>query len=194
MIKSRLKYTFGAKLRTVRERKRLTLKEVSRQAGVSESLVSQIERNKVSPSIETLLQIADVLDLDYEYLFSDYRQKRKIHIVRSDERQTIVRNLVTIEQLCQPGDERGAPAIESFLLKIDEGGEKGDKEYGHPGWEFGLVLKGKAQLFYGKQVYELSEGDSVSFPSDTPHVFKNSGSGSLQAIWVVSPPRQVFQG
>ena len=50
-----MKYTFGEKLRTVRERKGLTLKEVAGQAGVSESLVSQIERNKVSPSVDTLL-------------------------------------------------------------------------------------------------------------------------------------------
>ena len=56
-------FRFGEKLRKVRERKGLTLKVVAQQAGVSESLVSQIERNKVSPAIDTLLSLADVLDI-----------------------------------------------------------------------------------------------------------------------------------
>ena len=64
-MKTGMKYKFGEKLRIVRERKGMTLKEVARQAGVSESLISQIERNRVSPSIDTLLQIADVLEIDF---------------------------------------------------------------------------------------------------------------------------------
>ncbi|MBO7135339.1 MAG: helix-turn-helix transcriptional regulator, partial [Spirochaetaceae bacterium] len=65
-------FRFGEKLRQVREKKGLTLKVVAQQAGVSESLVSQIERNKVSPAIDTLLALADVLDISLEYLFEEY--------------------------------------------------------------------------------------------------------------------------
>lgn len=64
-----MKYRVGEKIRLVRERKTLTLRQVAQQAGVSESLISQIERNKVSPAIDTLLSIADALDIDLEYLF-----------------------------------------------------------------------------------------------------------------------------
>ena len=66
IVKEKMKYLFGHKLRTVRERKGYTLKDVASRAEVSESLISQIERNKVSPSIDTLLLIADILDIDYE--------------------------------------------------------------------------------------------------------------------------------
>lgn len=192
MLKSKTKYKFGEKLRAVRERKKLTLKDVAAKAGVSESLVSQIERNRVSPSIDTLLQIADVLDIDYEYLFSGYRRKRKVAIVRAAERDSISRNKMTIEQLSQCGDGTNEPAIEAFLLDIEAGGEKGDREYGHSGWEFGVILQGSAELIYGSETYNLSEGDSISFPSDSPHLFKNSGPGNLKAIWVVAPPRGMF--
>ena len=192
MIKYKMKYKFGEKLRTVRERKKLTLKDVAGKAGVSESLISQIERNKVSPSIDTLLLIADVLDIDYEYLFSDYRQKRKVAIVRSAERDSISRNKMTIQQLSAPGDGSAEHTIEAFLLQIEAGGEKGDPEYGHAGWEFGVILKGQAQFIYGNETYELGEGDSISFPSDIPHLFKNCGADLLEAIWVVAPPRGMF--
>ena len=62
---------FGEKLRKVREHKGYTLKMVAKAAGVSESLVSQIERNHVSPAIDTLLALADVLDINLEFLFDD---------------------------------------------------------------------------------------------------------------------------
>ncbi|TKB06952.1 cupin domain-containing protein [Desulforhopalus sp. IMCC35007] len=189
-----MKYKFGEKLRAVRERKKLTLRDVAAQAGVSESLVSQIERNKVSPSIDTLLLIADILDIDYEYLFSDYRQKRKVAIVRREDRDSISRNKMTIQQLSIAAGETGDPAIEAFLLEIEAGGEKGDREYGHSGWEFGVILKGQARLIYGNESYDLQQGDSVSFPSDIPHLFANSGTGILKAIWVVAPPRGMFSG
>lgn len=187
-----MKYKFGEKLRTVRERKKLTLKDVAKKAGVSESLISQIERNKVSPSTDTLLLIADVLDIDYEYLFGDYRQKRKVAIVRYEDRDRISRSKMTIQQLSATGGGTADQAVEAFLLQIEVGGEKGDPEYGHSGWEFGVILKGRAQLIYGNETYELYRGDSVSFPSDIPHLFKNTGSDVLEAIWVVAPPRGMF--
>lgn len=192
MIKSNKKYKFGEKLRTVRERKKRTLKDVALEVGVSESLISQIERNKVSPSIDTLLLIADVLDIDYEYLFSDYRQKRKVAIIRKDDRASITSPKLMIQQLSVPGESTAEHTIEAFSLQIQKGGEKGDREYGHSGWEFGVILKGEAQLIYGNESYDLGEGDSVSFPSDSPHIFKNAGNSMLEAIWVVAPARGMF--
>jgi len=60
---------FGEKLRKVRENKGYTLKMIAKAAGVSESLVSQIERNHVSPAIDTLLALAEGPDINLEFLF-----------------------------------------------------------------------------------------------------------------------------
>ena len=79
-------YHFGEKLRQVREHKGYTLKVVAQKAGVSESLVSQIERNHVSPAIDTLLALADVLDINLEFLFDEYRKKRPVQVIRATER------------------------------------------------------------------------------------------------------------
>jgi len=192
-MKDIMRYKFGEKIRAVRERKKLTLKDVAQKASVSESLVSQIERNKVSPSVETLLLIADILDIDYEYLFSDYRQKRNVSIVRASERGRIGRDKVSILQLSVTDEALEEPGIEAFLLEIEEEGVTGDREYGHTGREFGFILQGQAELVYGNETYRLNEGDSVSFPSDIPHLFKNKGNQVLKAIWVVTPPRKLFR-
>lgn len=193
-LKSEVKYKFGGKLRAVRERKNVTLKAVAKRAGVSESLVSQIERNKVSPSIDTLLTLADALDIDYEYLFTDYRQNKKVSIVRFEERNSLKVNDVTMFQLSKIGSVPEDHSIEAFMLEIEKGSEKGDLEYGHTGKEFGLILEGNGELIYGSEKYEVKAGDTVSFSSDIPHILKNIGDDRLRAVWIVTPPRRIFNG
>ena len=194
MVKQKPRYRFGQLLRTVRERKQYTLKDVASRVGVSESLISQIERNLVSPSIDTLLQIADTLDIDYEHLFREYRQKRKVSVVRAAERRSLHDNGVTIHQLSSDHRSAETPEIEALLFEIAPGKEEGNRDYGHTGWEFGTVLEGAGRLIYGDETYDLAKGDSIAFPSNIPHILSNSGDTVLQAIWVVTPPRRTFQG
>jgi transcriptional regulator with XRE-family HTH domain len=183
------KFQFGDKIRIVRERRGKTLKEVAEQADVSESLVSQIERNRVSPSIDTLLTIADVLEIDLEYLFRDYKRNKKVHIVRADKRNSLVLKDLKYEQLSVLNEPSKEHAIEALLLEIEPGAEKGDIEYGHKGNELGFILEGRGELLYGTEIYKLNEGDSVSFSSDIPHNLKNTGEKVLKAFWVITPPR-----
>jgi len=190
MINSGLKYPFGNKIRKIREKKKLTLKSVAAGAGVSESLISQIERNKVSPSIDTLITIADVLDVDLEYIFSDYKKKRSVNIVRADERNIRTIGSVTYEQLSSIISLEGKTHdIEAYILQIPEGEERGSSKYGHVGKELGVIIQGKGILEYGGHNYTLNEGDSISFSSDIPHKLKNSGKTVLKALWVTTPPR-----
>ncbi len=184
-----MRYWFGEKIRTIRERKGFTLKDVAEKAGVSESLVSQIERNRVSPAIDTLLSLADVLDLDLEYLFSDYRKERLVRITRKNERETFTRPGVLYERLAQLESSKHQDGIESYYITIDAGQQSKSKEYGHPGWELGIVIDGTAELTIGNQRYELVPGDSISFRSDAPHVVSNPGTSPLKILWVITPPK-----
>ena len=180
-------FGFGEKLRTVRERRGITLKKVASIAHVSESLVSQIERNKVSPSVDTLLSIAEVLEVDLEYLFMDYKQNKAVKIISKANRDHLVHNKIVYEQLACIND--GQNRVEAFKLIIEPAGEKGTLEYGHTGSEIGIILEGSGQLIYGTETYSLNEGDTVSFSSDIPHILKNTGKETMTAIWVITPPK-----
>ncbi len=185
-------FSFGEKIRIVRERKQITLKQVAEAAEISESMVSQIERNKVSPSIDTLLSIADFLEIDVDYLFSDYRKSRKVVITRKNSGNIIKSGSSAYSQLCSIPQTGTSSPVEAVWLEIESGKEKGNIEYGHPGSEIGIIIEGEGSLIYGTEEYSLSEGDSISFSSDIPHILKNRGDGTLKAIWVLSPPR-IFQ-
>lgn len=186
----RVPYHFGEKLRQVREHKGYTLKVVAQKAGVSESLVSQIERNHVSPAIDTLLALADVLDINLEFLFEEYRKERPVNVIRAQERASINEDDVIYEELAKPSSSDKENSFESYMLKIPAGSHTHRGSYGHLGREFGIIIKGKARLTYENKEYILEEGDSVSFSAAVPHLLENIGNCELNAIWVVSPAQR----
>ena len=184
---------FGEKLRKVREHKGYTLKMVAKAAGVSESLVSQIERNHVSPAIDTLLALADVLDINLEFLFEEYRRERPVHIIRCGERPTIHEDDVTYEEIARPEEDDKSNAFESYVLKIPAHSHTHRGSYGHIGREFGVIIQGSCILKYENHEYILNKGDSVSFPASCPHTLENTGDDVLKAIWTVSPPQRFIE-
>ncbi len=192
-IVRRVPYHFGEKLRKVRERKGFTLKMVASRAGVSESLVSQIERNRVSPAIDTLLVLADVLDINLEYLFEEYRRERPVQVIKAAERRTITEDSVLFEELAKPAESDGQNAVESYVVNIPIGEHTHRGSYGHLGRELGVVVQGRGKLHYENLVFELEKGDSVSFSASSPHMLENTGDEPLKAFWVVTPPQRFIQ-
>lgn len=190
MSTNRIPFRFGEKIRTVRERKGYTLKVVAQAAGVSESLVSQIERNKVSPAIDTLLALADALEIDLEYLFEEYKRERPVRVIRANERRCLNENEILYEELVRPLDADGAHSIEAYFMSLPINGKTSRGSYGHLGREFGIVYEGQGELHYETKVFTLKEGDSISFSATAPHTLFNTGEVPFKALWVVSPPQR----
>ena len=183
----KIPYHFGEKLRQAREHRGYTLKVVAQRAGVSESLVSQIERNHVSPAIDTLLALADVLDINLEYLFEEYRKERPVHIIRSQARASVTEHDVVYEELARPDSNSADSTTECYIIRIPAGAHTHHGSFGHIGREIGVILKGRAKFTYGGTEYILEEGDSVSFSSGSPHQLENDGDNTLEAVWFVTP-------
>ncbi len=183
-------YLFGEKLRTVRERKHLTLKAVAKHANVSESLVSQIERNKVSPAIDTLLDIADALDISLEFLFEEYSRRRPVSVIHQEERRKIHEEDIVYEELSDPFSGNGENSFESYTICIPVKSRTHRGSYGHLGKEMGFITQGEGILHYGNKEIALKEGDSVTFNAGSPHILENTGSIELKAIWMVTPAQK----
>ncbi|MGM0431561.1 MAG: helix-turn-helix domain-containing protein [Spirochaetota bacterium] len=182
-------YRFGDKLRQVRERQNFTLKALSAVVGVSSSLLSQIENNRISPSLDTLMSITEALEIDPEYLFEEIKQPREVSIVRKNERDGVRLRDVLYEQVSPSVDASDTLPYEIIELTVPPQGRKGSSEFGHPGRETGLIMEGTAILHYGSKTYQLQAHDSVTFASRVPHILENVGENQLKAIWVISPPR-----
>lgn len=164
----------GAKIKELRLVRRLTLQDVARETGFSTALISQIENNNVSPPIATLSKISKVLDVKIGYFFEEEDSKRSFEVVRSNERKVInrvvsrsgVKHGYTYEAL---SFQKKSKKMEPFVLTISAETEDASNLYSHEGEEFLIVLKGKAELIYGKERIVLNEGDSVYFDSSIKH-------------------------
>jgi transcriptional regulator with XRE-family HTH domain len=181
----------GASLRAQREKVGLTLREVARRIGVSASLISQIERDKVNPSVSTLYALVRELGLSMGDLFAadDGAAPRAASdqagpVVRPDDRQLInLASGVTWERLTPTSDT----GVEFLFVVYDVGSEScpEDSLVTHGGREYGYVMSGRLGIRIGFDEHELGPGDSVSFDSSSPHRLWAIGDEPVTAIWFV---------
>jgi transcriptional regulator with XRE-family HTH domain len=193
-MSSSSRHAFGQKIRLVRQRAKKTMKEVAVAADISVSLLSQIENDKVSPSIDTLLSITDVLEIDLEYLFRDLKKTGSVEVTRESEQSVIHETGATFRRISRIGETPDEHAIEAIVLMLEPGSVTGNSTYGHKGRELGYILEGMARLEYGTNSFDLQKGDSVTFASEIPHKLTNTGSGVLRSLWINTPPRVNFAG
>lgn len=182
-----MKYKLGAQLKALRRKRNLTGKEVSNKAGLSTSLLSQIENNRVSPSLDTLIELLEVYGISPDRFFKNYETNSRVEIITEKDREIITRKGFTYEKLCGISQTRGKHTFNAFLLELLPGSSRGNPVEGHIGRELGIVVAGCADLMYGEATYQLNKGDSISFFSQIPHVLKNIGDSTFQAYWIVTP-------
>ncbi|MBN2035841.1 MAG: cupin domain-containing protein [Chitinispirillaceae bacterium] len=176
----------GRILRLLRENSSRTLDTVATTAGISISMLSQIERGVVSPSIDTLCMVCRALDGDIAGLFSRLAPASPVRIHKAHERLTMKQEGVCYEQLMT--STRPAVPFEMFLLRVEQGRSTMMSGSGHEGTEMGYVMKGRARLIVGNEEYTVSEGDSICFDAHLPHRLYNTGKREFLAIWSISPP------
>src|SRR6476646_1330333 len=68
----------GVRLRGERERRGISLRELARRVGVSPSLVSQIELDRVNPSVSTLYALVTELGMTMSEVFGDARPEEPV--------------------------------------------------------------------------------------------------------------------
>jgi transcriptional regulator with XRE-family HTH domain len=185
----------GARLRVERQRKDLTVRELARRVGVSPSLVSQIERDKVNPSVSTLWAMVTALGLTMGDLFSHVEAPSGLREVAGTARSTgpVTRpgdraelNLdsgVRWERLTATSD----PVVEFISVVYPPGASSCDEDslVRHGGKEYGYVIKGRLGVRIGFDEHEVASGMAVSFDSSSPHRLWAIGDEPAEAIWVV---------
>jgi transcriptional regulator with XRE-family HTH domain len=176
----------GRILRLYREKRGQNLSDVAERAGISVSMLSQIERGRVSPSIDTLLRVCDALNFDVVDLFRRISRRKDVLIMHRGERLRTGGHGVIYEQLIT-SPESTFPA-ELFLLQVAPGADSGLSPGSHEGIEIGYVLQGSAVLAVGGKEYSLSDGDSFSFYSQAPHKLTNTEERGFVAVWGAIPP------
>ncbi len=184
----------GRKIRSIRQQSGMTLQRLAHAAGVSQSLVSQVERGLASPSITTLRRIAAALDVPIAALFmggaeasngETDRFGRRV-VVRRNERKglRVPRSKVVYELLTPDLNRR----IEFLEIVYEPGSVTHPTPMSHPGEENAVCLEGSVVVTIDGQEFVLNEGDSISFDSGRPHQAENRTSKRAVLISAITPP------
>lgn len=180
----------GVILKAYREKTGLNQAEIAKRAHISTSMLSQVERSVVSPSIDTLCAVCNALGMDITHLFRSISDTHQVRVLRKGERLKNRGNGVRYEQLVVNMDA-SLPA-EMFLLEVAPHQKIGLSEQGHEGTEMGYVLSGSALLIINGREYILTQGDSVTFNASLPHSLQNVGTTPFRAVWNALPPHKDY--
>jgi transcriptional regulator with XRE-family HTH domain len=177
----------GQKIRTLRNAKGLTLADLAARIQVSASLISQLERGGVNPSLSLLKSISDALEIPLGSLIEGEEQKAEVssYQMSEKERKTLItEGRVHISLLTRSLDLD----CEFVLMVYPPGSSSGREKYKHEGVECGLLLEGELDVELEDRVHTLKPGDTITFRSDIPHRLINRGRKPAKGVWVNSTP------
>lgn len=172
----------GKKIGSLRKHKGLTLQQVGEAAGLSVAFLSQVERERASPSVSSLASIASALEVSPSYFFPPPPSNGLV--VRRYSRQPFHMDDAEVVYARLGGDFEGR-AMEPLFVTYPPGyvGET----FAHQGEEFVYVLEGQLLILLGETEYVLNANDSIHYSSRHMHRAENRGDLPVHAIFVNTP-------
>ena len=182
--------TIGSRILEARRALGLQQKQLAEKAGLTPSLISQIERDRVSPSLNTLRKLAGALGVSLSQFFEEPMDDQ-IKIVRkaehsvlsfegSSERWTIlaaglVRGKIrAVVAALGPGERSGSGS----KIVVERGQMK-----------LCYVIQGAIEILYNGKTYRMEAGDSAYLDGGVNHTWANPGGGRVKVLWVITDTR-----
>jgi transcriptional regulator with XRE-family HTH domain len=179
----------GTRLRTVREERGLSQRELAQRAGVSTNSISLIERDENSPSVSTLQNLAAALNVKMSYFFDDQEPTQVLH-VKAQNRPVISSKGVQIEGL---GGKLNYQEMEPFFVSLKPNSGSGERQVVHTGHELVCCLSGNVEYLIDGQIYSLEPGDVLMFEAHLPHLWRNVTDEDATILLVLQSTGQTEQ-
>lgn len=198
MVKEDIKHEvkklhIGKKIRDLRKKAGLILQDLSDRTGLSKPLLSQIEKEVVSPPIATLLKISKALKVNIGFFFQDGDPEEKVVLVRKDESKVIDSRYFGREESGYYYEalayKKSKKYMEPFLVEFKRKKAEKLSYFSHDGEEFIYLLEGTLEFRTENQQYVLYPGDSLYFESSIPHAYRALERRNARALTVVYPTR-----
>jgi transcriptional regulator with XRE-family HTH domain len=174
----------GQRIRTVRRRRHVTMRELAARAGLSVSLISQVERGRTNPSISTLRRLAEGLNESVAVFFEG--EESAGTLVRANNRRRMVHPSGVLEDyLLTPAAAKTMQIHYSVIGPRQGSGEP----YTHTAdEECVIVIDGSLEVTVDGEALVLDAGDALMLDPRLPHSYHNPGDTPTTSIWVMSPP------
>lgn len=178
-----LNKVIGSRIKDLRINKKMTLKELSEKTDLSTGFLSQLERGLTSVATDSLLSIAEALEVDLSYFLLGTIKKKENFIKRSYER-----DIYKLEEssyinyiLSNNIEDRD---IIPRLIEILPSTKDRVQEYNHEGEEFIYVLEGILTIFLNGVEYIMYPGDTAHFDGGSNHCYTNNSNKMVKMLLI----------
>lgn len=184
-MRENMPQNLGSKIKELRKKKLLTLKDFSQKTGFSTGFLSQLERGLTTVAIDSLSIIAKELGVDLSF-FIPQKTNSDSPVVRSYERkllQVLDNRFIHHSMEGSTKDLNLLPRMIEILPELNQTSEE-IEVYQHEGEEFLYIIEGVLSLKLGSETKELFPGDSAHYKSSTPHNWENRSNRTVKLLAV----------
>lgn len=178
-------FNVGSRLRELRQAHRLSQRELAKRAGVTNSTISLIEQNSVSPSVSSLKKILDALPVSISAFFAGDQPAPLRHFYKASELTEIGDGHLSWRLVAARRPGRSMSIIHE---RYPPGADSGEEMLEHEGEEGGVVIAGEIEITVGDDAQVLGPGDAYYFDSRLPHRFRNPGVEECVIVSANTPP------
>jgi transcriptional regulator with XRE-family HTH domain len=181
----------GTILKKIRLDKNYTIADVTCRASMSISLLSQIENNKITPSLQTLEELLRFYSVNFSDFFKQVEQKKYVFVKQADIE--VLENNEHGFKLKLLASKLQNNSLESFIVELNAGSEilaaVHDKEINTERIIYGM--SGIIEVLLEKEkIFIIESGDSLNFKSYISCVIKNLSEE--KASFLISGTQPVF--
>jgi len=176
----------GNKIRLLRKEKDFTIEKLASLTGFTASYISQVERNKIEPSLSALNKISNALNVSLYYFLEE--QNNKMIITRKEHRKTIIsENKANINFLTQLSENDGIKP-EFYVYEITlQSSERDNKDFNVLKCHKCIVVKkGTLLIEFSNSNEILQTGDSIYIDANLPHRCYNPTSLDVEILCITS--------
>ncbi|MBM6405795.1 helix-turn-helix transcriptional regulator [Phycicoccus sp. CSK15P-2] len=168
--------TVGARLRSVRTSRRLTLADVSSDTGVSVSTLSRLESGSRRATLELLVSLARTYRVTLDELVdAPPTGDPRVHLKPVEHPHGPVISLT---------NRVGGPRAFKMVMRPD--GREPDPR-SHEGHDWIYVLDGRLRLVLGEHDLVLGVGEVAEFDTRTPHWFGCADDRPVELLSIMGP-------
>lgn len=168
----------GVLIRKRRKQLALTLQALCDDAGLSVGYLSQVERGQATPSLGTLAQISQALDVGLEYFIATHKPADSLSRAQMRPQFSLNDSSMLYESL---GAEFPGAELSCYLLHVPPG--YASETVSHEGEEIIYLLDGEIVQTLGGQDFILQKGDSLHYSGSTPHAWSNQTDDTVRILW-----------
>ncbi len=157
----------------IREQKKLTLDAAASVTGVSRSMLAQIEKGEVNPTISVLWKIANGYKVSFTSLVEE--KNDAVSVIRQADMWPLEEDEGRyLNYPVFPFNEQRL--FETYRIVIKPGGSLFAQPHLKGAEEYITVFAGQAKITVEEEQFLLSKGDSIRFDADIPHGYQNVGA------------------